>query len=236
VDTFIIEGGNNMDTQELAKLIKSRRSIRVWQDKPVSEDLLMQALDLATWAPNGGNRQNWHFYVITNKKMINSIGNAASAGRNLIASWPETKEFGGFPAPPPPAPGQVPQTPPSPLTSAPIVIAVGTLKAENPMEKLFLARGKSDPKAVQMADWNVTVDSRIQSISAAIAYLLLVLHQMGLGSLWMTGPLPQSKGEIEKILNCPPDMDIIALILVGYAAENPTRTRKPVKEVCTIVK
>jgi nitroreductase len=225
-----------MEIQELAKLIKSRRSIRVWQDKPVSEELLMQALELATWAPNGGNRQNWHFYVVTNKKIISSIGEAVNAGRNLITSWPETKQLGGFPAPPPPTPGQAQPTPPSPLTSAPAVIAVGTLRAENPMVKLFMSRAKTDPKAAQMADWDATVDSRIQSVSAAIAYLLLVLHQMGLGSLWMTGPLPQAKGEIEKILNCPPDMDIIALLPVGYAAENPARTRKPVKEVCTIIK
>jgi nitroreductase len=225
-----------METQELAKLIKSRRSIRAWQDKPVSEDLLLQALELATWAPNGGNRQNWHFYVITSKKTINAVGDAVNAGRNLIASWPETKQLGGFPAPPPLTPGQPPQTPPSPLTSAPAVIAVGALKAENPMAKLFTARAKTDPKAAQMANWDAVVDSRIQSVSAAIAYLLLVLHQIGLGSLWMTGPLPQAKGEIEKILNCPPDMDIVALIPVGYSAESPTRTRKPVSEVCTIVK
>jgi len=30
-----------METVELAKLIKSRRSIRAWQDKPVPEELLL---------------------------------------------------------------------------------------------------------------------------------------------------------------------------------------------------
>ncbi len=37
-----------METAELAKLIKSRRSIRVWQDKAVAEELLLQAVELAT--------------------------------------------------------------------------------------------------------------------------------------------------------------------------------------------
>jgi nitroreductase len=224
-----------MNTVELANLIKNRRSIRVFQDKPVSQDLLMQALELATWAPNGGNQQNWHFYVISNKKTIKDIGDASTAGRNLMASWPETKELGAFPAPPPSAPWQPPAMPPSPLTNAPAVIAVGTMRAENPMVKLFSVRAKTDPKAAQMAEWNSVVDARIQSVSAAIAYLLLALHQMGLGALWMTGPLPQSKGEVEKILKCPSGMDIVALIPVGYPAESPTRTRKPIKEVCTII-
>jgi len=50
-----------MDTTELSTLIKTRRSIRVFQDKPVPEALLLQAVETATWAPNGGNAQNWRF-------------------------------------------------------------------------------------------------------------------------------------------------------------------------------
>ena len=103
------------------------------------------------------------------------------------------------------------------------------------MEKVFAAGEKSDPKATDMRQWNNTVDARIQSVSAAISYLLLVLHQMGLGAVWMTGPLPQCKGDVEKILKTPADMDIVALIPVGYPAETPTRDRKPVSEVCTVL-
>ena len=65
-----------MKTSEMAELIKGRRSIRSWLDKPVNEDMLLQAIELATWAPNGGNQQNWLFYVILNKKVINSIADA----------------------------------------------------------------------------------------------------------------------------------------------------------------
>ena len=42
-----------METTELTKLIKTRRSIRIFQDKPIPEALLMQAVETATWAPNG---------------------------------------------------------------------------------------------------------------------------------------------------------------------------------------
>jgi nitroreductase len=37
-----------MNTEELAGLIKTRRSIRVWQEKPVPEELLWKAVELAT--------------------------------------------------------------------------------------------------------------------------------------------------------------------------------------------
>jgi nitroreductase len=219
-----------METADLAKVIRSRRSVRAWQDKPVPQDLLMQAVELATWAPNGGNQQNWHFYLIFNRDTIKTIGDAITAGRNIMASWPEASKMA---APPSPAPGQPPR---SPFSNAPAVIAVGTMRAENPMERMFAARAAFDAKAAEMREWNATVDARIQSVSAAISYLLLVLHQMGLGAVWMTGPLPQSKGDVEKILKCPPGMDIVALIPVGFPAESPTRTRKPVSEVCTVMR
>ena len=65
-----------MDTKELAELMKSRRSIRSWLDKPVSEDALLRAIELATWAPNGGNQQNWMFYVVLDRGVIQAIADA----------------------------------------------------------------------------------------------------------------------------------------------------------------
>ena len=52
-----------METKELADLIKGRRSVRVWKDQPVPEDLILQAIELATYAPNDDNRKTG-VYVI----------------------------------------------------------------------------------------------------------------------------------------------------------------------------
>jgi len=62
-----------VEFSDLEQVIKTRRSIRVWQDREVPEDLLMRAIDLATWAPNGGNRQNWHFYLVQNRETIRDL-------------------------------------------------------------------------------------------------------------------------------------------------------------------
>jgi nitroreductase len=87
-----------------------------------------------------------------------------------------------------------------------------------------------------MRQWRNVVDSRIQSVASAIAYLLLVLHQMGLGAVWMTGPT-QAKDEIEKILKVPPGIDIVAFIPVGYPDEEAiSRGRKPVSEVSEVIR
>jgi nitroreductase len=73
-------------------------------------------------------------------------------------------------------------------------------------------------------------------VASCIAYLLLVLHQMDLGAVWMTGPMT-AKGDIEKILEVPAGMDVVAFIPVGYSAHvPPSKGRKPVDQVCKVLR
>lgn len=226
-----------METAELAKLIKSRRSIRFWDDKPVPEELLLQAVELATWAPNGANAQIWNFFIVLDKGKIKAIGDAAAASMKNMGTWPEMAGFKGF-TPPPPPPGVTPPPPPkrSPLADAPAMILIGARRRENPMDRIIAERAKTDERAAQMREWSGAIDSRVQSVASGIAYLLLVLHQMGLGATWMTGPISQAKGDIEKILNVPADVDIIAMVPVGYSTDQPVSFRKPVNEICQVIK
>jgi len=98
------------------------------------------------------------------------------------------------------------------------------------MVEAMAKRAKTDPKAKEMSrDIRLWLDG-LNRPQLAIAYLMLVLHQMGLGSLWMAGPM-HAKADIEKILKIPAGMDVVTLVPVGYPAENPTKDRKPVSEV-----
>ena len=217
-----------MDTTDLADLIKTRRSIRAWQDRPVSEETLLQAIEVATYAPNGGNRQNWKFYVVLDKDIIKSIADSVQDSVETIASWPEVGAWAE-------ETNRYLQRA-SFFRNAPALIAVTTGQYRSPMDNIFAARGESDPMARKIRQFRAIADTKIQSVASVIAYLLLVLHQMGLGTVWMTGPT-QAKGQIEKILNVPAEMDFVALIPVGYAAENPAPNgRKPVREVVEVIK
>ncbi len=217
-----------MDTGELADLIKSRRSIRRWLDKPVEEEKLLGAIELATWAPNGGNQQNWLFTIVLDRAVIASIADAVQARSDYVASLPEAARLGenaaamlkraGF------------------FRGAPALIAVASSRYRSPLDEIAAARGEIDAKIRQMSTWRSVVDTRIQSVSSAIAYLLLVLHQAGLGAVWMTGPM-EAKGEIEKILHIPTGMDLVACVPVGYPAESPDpRPRKPVRDVTRVIR
>ncbi|MFC2122533.1 nitroreductase family protein [Bacteroidota bacterium] len=216
-----------MELDDLADIIKSRRSIRLWQDREVSESLLLQAIGLATWAPNGGNKQNWHFYVILNRDIIKAIADAVQTRADQIADWPEAQKFED-------AARKLQRS--GLFRNAPAAIAVAAAQYQSEVDLILAAREKVDSQAGQIRQWRNICDTRIQSVASAIAYLLLVLHQLGLGAVWMTGPM-QAKEEIEKILNIPPEMDIIAFIPVGYPDESPVpKKRRPLKEVCEVVR
>ncbi len=216
-----------MEFDDLANLIKTRRSIRSWQDKSVAEELLLKAIELATWAPNGGNQQNWHFYIVVNQDTIKAIADTVQANADKIASWPEVNQFGDITS-------QL-RDRASYFRNASAVIAVAAAQYQSLTDKVLAAREKADPTARQIRQWRNIADSRIQSVASAIAYLLLILHQMGLGAVWMTGPT-QAKGDIEKILKVPSELDIVAFIPVGYPAENPApKERRPLREICEVI-
>jgi nitroreductase len=217
-----------LETTELISLIKARRSIRSFQDKPVPEALLLQAVEAATWAPNASNAQDWRFLIILDRKVIDTVADAILESVKTMVSWPEMANAG-------PAPRSDAQ-----LRKAPALIVVMAIHSVHAgfggyQDAVIPKRALTDPRAKQMFDGGQIVAGRVQSTSAAVAYLMLVLHRMGLGSLWMSGPL-HAKAGIEKALNLPPGVDVVTLVPVGYPAENPTRTRKPLSEVCQVIK
>jgi nitroreductase len=216
-----------METANLASLIKSRRSVRKWQSKQVPEELLLQAVELATWASNAGNFQNWKFYIIYSEKMRNAITDAYQTSTDKVAGWAEAGKYGadverwrqraGF------------------MRNAPAMIAVTVGDYQSIADKILADREKQDPEARLMRQSRNSSMPRIQSAAAAVAYLILALEQMGLGTVWMTGPT-QAKPEIEKIIGVPSNMDFVAIVPVGYPAEIPQGQRKPVSEVCQIIR
>ena len=60
----------DMDTIEA---IHTRRSIREYQDKPISEELITEILRAAMAAPSARNQQSWEFVVITDPEIRKKI-------------------------------------------------------------------------------------------------------------------------------------------------------------------
>lgn len=50
--------------REFAEVLRGRRTIELFLQTPVPENLLNEAIDAATWAPNHHVTEPWHFYVL----------------------------------------------------------------------------------------------------------------------------------------------------------------------------
>jgi nitroreductase len=61
------------------ELIKTRKSVRKYLDKPVEEDKLNQILEAAHLAPSASNRQEWRFVVVQDKDTREKLAVAAGS-------------------------------------------------------------------------------------------------------------------------------------------------------------
>ena len=57
----------------LDKIIKTRRSIRSFTDKKVSNKTIRKIIEAGIRAPSGGNYQPWYFIVVQDKKIIDKM-------------------------------------------------------------------------------------------------------------------------------------------------------------------
>lgn len=217
-----------MSLAYLEQLIRTRRSVRRYQERAVPEDVLLKAVELATWAPSSGGKQGWHFHVVTNQTVITAVADAVLEVTHLMGTWPESepvrsaierwKVTSAF------------------FRSAPALVAVSMADYVSATDQVTRARASVDPVAAEIVEARRIGASRLQTAAGATAYLLLALHAMGLGAVWMAGP-QQAKRAIEQILSIPPQHHFVALIPVGYPAEQPApRPRKDLSQMVTIIR
>lgn len=58
---------------EAMEAILTRRSIRRYTDKKISDELIKELLEAGMSAPSAGNEQPWHFVAITDHKILDEI-------------------------------------------------------------------------------------------------------------------------------------------------------------------
>ncbi len=216
-----------MDFASLVELFKARRSIRKWKSDPVPEELLTKAIEAAGWSPNSGGKQTYRVYAITSRATIDAIGRAVQevtdylasldvdpADRPAVERWQKSSAF---------------------FTNAPALIAVSAGVYQSIADKLQ-ARNIADPRVAAINRNRNIAASRIQTVGAFVDHLLLSLHVLGLGAVYMAGPT-QAKEAIEKLLGTGQDEDIVALVPVGWPDEQPAAPpRKPLADLVTFIR
>jgi nitroreductase len=72
---------------EFFDLIEKRRSVRMYQDKPVPEDILMKIVEAARQAPSAGNLQPYELFIVRDTRIKEELVQAAY-GQGFIARAP----------------------------------------------------------------------------------------------------------------------------------------------------
>jgi nitroreductase len=65
--------------KDFLSVVKGRRSIRVFEDREVAEDLIKDAVEIARWAPSGANRQPFRFVIVREEEKKRRLCDAAKA-------------------------------------------------------------------------------------------------------------------------------------------------------------
>jgi nitroreductase len=171
----------NTSVSPVIEAIYSRRSIRRFEDAPVSRDLIMAALKAACWAPSGLNNQPWRFAIIWDGESKDAL--AALTRYSAI------------------------------FKSAPVLIAV------------FLDKESS---------YDYTKDC--QAVGACIQNLLLSLHSLDLGAVWI-GEILKNKDRVIEILKLPERVELMAIVAVGHPAHRSQKShRRPIEELVLLEK
>ena len=67
-----------MGAERLSSIIRSRRSVRSYVDRPVDRSVLEDIFDVVRMAPSARNRQCWRFVIVDDRDMIRRIAGEGS--------------------------------------------------------------------------------------------------------------------------------------------------------------
>jgi len=190
-------------SSDLAALLRSRRSVRSYQQRPVTREQLEQILEAARWAPSPHGRQPWRFVVLTRQESKLLLAD------RMGETWQRNLEMDKQDA------------------------AIVNIRREKSRQRilnapaliipcLYLEDLDSYPDEQRQDDEKTMA---VQSIGAAIQNMLLMAYDMGLDAGWMCAPLfcPEV---VCDALGLDPRLIPQALITIGYAAADPKRRER----------
>lgn len=210
-DTRIVEPDEmRARARAFYETMRQRRTVRDFSDRPVAREVIEDCLRAAGTAPNGANRQPWHFVAVADPAIKRRIREAAEEEERAFYhgrapdDWLEalahlgTDEHKPF------------------LECAPWLIAVFAESYE------ALADGG------KRKNYYVT-----ESVGIATGMLITALHEAGLATLTHT---PSPMGFLNDVLERPSNERPFLLLVTGHPADDatvPDIDKKPLEQIAT---
>lgn len=186
------------------EIMRLRRSVRSFSDRPVPEEVIRMAIAAAGTAPSGAHKQPWRFVAVCDPEMKRKIREAAEAEerefytRRAGKEWLADLEPLGTNANKPF------------LEAAPWLIVVFKMMKAGDATQVYYVN---------------------ESVGIAAGFLIAALHHAGLATLTHT---PSPMGFLAKLLGRGEHERPFLLLPVGYPAPEctvPDLTRKPLDEI-----
>lgn len=73
--------------QSFLELVKSRRSIRRFADRPVEREKILTCIEAARWAPSAEHLQPWRFVVVDDQELKEKLAAGAFSGIYAPTRW-----------------------------------------------------------------------------------------------------------------------------------------------------
>lgn len=210
---------------ELSDVLRTTAAVRQFTDEDVSDAQLYRVLDLARFAPSGGNRQGAHVTVVrdraTRERLVELNTPAAkryaaqvAAGENpwntVVPSSVTAEQVAATP---------VPELFVRPVLEAPVVLVVSVDLAvvaatDSELDRVGVVGGGS----VFPLAWNI----------------LLAAREEGLGGTFTTMAVAEEPG-VKELLGLPDSHAVATVIPLGHPVKQVTRLRRaPVEEFVTL--
>lgn len=190
--------------------VRARRSVRDFASDAIPMEVIKNCLLAAGTAPNGANRQPWHFVVVSDPETKRQIRIAAEKEEQAFYSGRAPDEWLNAVAPL----GTDSNKPF--IEVAPYLIAI------------FAEKQRLESDGSLAKNYYVT-----ESVGIATGLLITALHECGLATLTHT---PSPMGFLNTILDRPNHQRPFLLLVVGRPAAGamvPGITRKPLEQIAS---
>ena len=200
-------------SEKFLELMKKRRTIREFSDRPVPREIIENCILTAGSAPNGANMQPWQFVVVEDKNIKKKIREAAEEEEKVFYTQRAPQEWLDALAP-----LGTDESKPF-LETAPYLIVIFSKKYD------ILPDGR------KVKNYYTS-----ESVGIATGMLITAIHNVGLVSLTHT---PSPMNFLNEILDRPVNEKPYLILVVGHPAENakvPDIKKKSVSEIITYCK
>jgi coenzyme F420-0:L-glutamate ligase / coenzyme F420-1:gamma-L-glutamate ligase len=187
-----------LTSTDLHAFLRSRRSVRRFQQKPVDAEIVDRILATAVCAPSAHNRQPWRFAVLTTREPKSRLS------EQMAALFRRDLEKDGLPEPE--IENRLERSRRR-IVDSPVVIII----CMDPSEMDIY------PDDIRYA---AEMTMATQSVAAATNTLLLAAHAEGLSAVWTCSPLfaPET---VKAALNLPETWQPQAMVFMGWPDETP---------------